>query len=79
MAGKTATSVQPDRRNRRRGPHQMDLFGANASEGMAGAPSWRDLPREVQDSLTGLMTQLILEHARTQTPSPAAMEACHDQ
>lgn len=79
MAGKTAPSMQPDRRNRRLDPYQMDLFGANASEGMVSAPVWRDLPREAQDALTGLITQLILEYARTQTSLPAAMEACHDQ
>jgi hypothetical protein len=79
MTGKRATSAQPDRSNRRLGPRQMDLFEANSSEGMAGAPAWWDLPRETQDALTALMMQLILEHARTQTLSPAAMEACHDQ
>ena len=59
MACKTATSVQQDQRNRRLGPHQMDLFGANASEGMAGIPSWRDLPREAQDALSAAASAAI--------------------
>jgi hypothetical protein len=78
MAGKTVRPALTLRRNRRLGPHQLDLFGSGATERRLGAPAWRELPREAQDALTGLMTQLILEHAKARGSSPAATEAGHD-
>jgi hypothetical protein len=78
MTGKTARPALTRRRNRRLGPHQMDLFGSGATERRLGAPAWRELPREAQDALTGLMTQLLLEHAKARASAPAAMEAGHD-
>lgn len=57
-----APSVERRRRARRKGsPRQIDLF-AEASP--AEAPAWRELPEETRNALTGLMTRLILEHAR---------------
>ncbi|MGY3622400.1 hypothetical protein [Bradyrhizobium sp. USDA 10063] len=42
----------------------MDLF---ASGRAAGAPAWPDLPRDTREALVGLMTRLILDHARATT------------
>ena len=48
---------------------QMDMF---ASRVVPGAPDWPDLPRDAQEALLGLMTRLILEHARaTAAPTMA--------
>jgi len=40
---------------------QMDLF---ASQSGSAAPAWVDLPKEARQTLVGLMTQLLLSHAR---------------
>jgi DNA invertase Pin-like site-specific DNA recombinase len=45
----------------------MDLF---ASPRTTGAPDWVDLPKDAQGTLLGLMTRLILDHARA-TGRPA--------
>ena len=40
---------------------QIDLFdGLTPMQ----TPAWQDLPEETRDTLTGLMVQLILEHAQ---------------
>jgi hypothetical protein len=62
MARKTTASAIENRRKRRLPPQQMDLF---ASGFAAGAPNWPDLPKDAREALVGLMTRLILEHART--------------
>ena len=76
MARKRGASADADQRNRRLGPHQMDLFGS-ASANVTGAPAWRELPREAQATLVSLMMQLILEHAHRRLAS-AITEASHD-
>ena len=40
---------------------------------------WLDLPKDAQDALVGLMTQLILEHARTSAMPSEAVEAGDDR
>ena len=40
----------------------MDLFAARIA---GGVPDWPDLPKDAREALVGLMTRLILEHART--------------
>jgi hypothetical protein len=70
MAQKTTASAIRVQRNRRRGSEQTDLF---ASPLAAGAPDWVDLPKDAQGALLGLMTRLILDHAR------ATGEAGHDR
>jgi hypothetical protein len=45
---------------------------------MIGAPAWRELPREAQDTLVSLMTQLMLEHAQRQPSTQVSVEASHD-
>ena len=42
---------------------QMDLFKTDQPDGVIGAPAWPELPVEARAALTGLMTQLILQHA----------------
>ena len=71
MARKMGASADADQRNRRLGPHQMDLFGSSASANVSGAPAWRELPREAQATLVSLMMQLILEHAHRRVVTPA--------
>ena len=46
---------------RRRVPHQIDLF-AEGPQTIAQMPTWSALPMETQAVLTGLVTQLILDH-----------------
>ncbi len=76
MARKMAASADADQRNRRLGPHQMDLFGS-ASANITGAPAWCELPREAQATLVSLMMQLILQHAHRRL-TPVTVEAGHD-
>jgi hypothetical protein len=76
MARKMRASADADQRDRRLGPHQMDLFGS-ASANVTGAPAWRELPREAQATLVSLMMQLILEHAHKRL-TPVTVEASHD-
>ncbi|MGQ3107414.1 MAG: hypothetical protein ACT6Q8_25155 [Niveispirillum sp.] len=42
--------------------HQPDLFGDRPGQLPTGTPTWSDLPRETQGTLTRLMVRLILEH-----------------
>jgi hypothetical protein len=63
------------RQVRRSGVRQMDLFRAGVAD---GTPAWTDLPEDARDALVGLMTQLILKHARTRPASFEAAEAVHD-
>jgi len=77
MVRQTARPASTDRSNRRLGPQQMDLFRGGLTNASAGAPAWPDLPKDAQDALVGLMTRLILEHARIGTPA-VRTEAGHD-
>ena len=53
---------------------QIDLFdGVMPTQ----TPAWQDLPEETRDTLTGLMVQLILEHAQISSPA-LQTEAGHD-
>jgi hypothetical protein len=45
---------------------QIDLFDGVTP---AQTPVWQDLPEETQDTLTGLMARLILEHAQISSPA----------
>ena len=78
MAWKMRASAEADQRNKRLGPHQIDLFGSSAADNASGAPAWRELPREAQATLVRLMMQLILEHAQSRAAAPVTMEASHD-
>ena len=65
MARKMGASADADQRNRRLGPHQMDLFGS-ASANVTGAPAWREpqgvLPVDPgPDSVSGLSIAEVLE------------------
>jgi hypothetical protein len=74
MAGKTESAIGI-RRKRRLVSQQMDMF---ASRVVPGAPDWPDLPRDAQEALLGLMTRLILEHARA-TAAPTMAGGGHDR
>jgi hypothetical protein len=63
------------RRKRRLVSQQMDMF---ASWVVPGVPCWPDLPRDAQEALLGLMTRLILEHARA-TAAPTMAGGGHDR
>jgi hypothetical protein len=82
MSGKTMACRLPARRSRsiqdrRRLAPQMDLFANGQSSGAIGATAWPELPAEVQGTLTGLMAQLILEHA-DKSKTAAMTEVDHD-
>jgi hypothetical protein len=55
----------------------MDLFKTGLA-GSPGAPLWPELPEDARLVLTGLMTQLILNHA-AEAATPPSKEDCHDQ
>jgi hypothetical protein len=57
----------------------MDLFRGGLTDASAGAPAWLDLPKDAQDALVDLMTQLILEHARTSAVPSETVEAGDDR
>ncbi|MCP3374941.1 hypothetical protein [Bradyrhizobium cajani] len=56
----------------------MDLFTGGIAHGVVGVPEWRDLPKEAQDALVNLMTQLVLDHAQV-SATLAKREDGHDQ
>ena len=64
MARKMASSATRDQRKRRRAPRQMDLFKGMGVETNGGGPVWPDLPEDARNALVGLMTRLMLSHAR---------------
>lgn len=64
MVRKTTAAVTGKRLKRRLPPQQMDLFSQGVA---AGAPNFLDLPKDAREALIGLMTRLILAHARTTT------------
>jgi hypothetical protein len=77
MSRKTATSASRCRHYLRSRRQQMDLFKTDLA-GAPGAPLWPDLPEEARSVLTGLMTQLILNHA-AEAATPPSKEDGHDQ
>ena len=76
MLRKTTAAATGDRRKRRPAPQQMDLFAKGVT---AGAPNWPDLPKDAREALVGLMTRLILEHARTTATPIMTVGAGHDR
>ena len=56
---------------------QRDLFGANLLHGVVSVPAWPELPVEARAALTGLMVQLMLQHA-AKSPTPTEREAGRD-
>ena len=75
MAGKTTASAIGVRSKSCPGSQQMDLF---ASSGAVVAPDWSDLPEGARETLLGLMTRLILDHAQAAATLTRA-EAGHDR
>ena len=56
---------------------QQDLSGANLPGSVVSVPAWPELPVEARAALTGLMVQLMLQHA-AKSPRPAEREAGRD-
>jgi hypothetical protein len=77
MSRETAMPGSGYRHNRQPRQQQMDLFGSGLSNGAIDAPAWPELPAEARAALTGLMTQLMLDHAATTATRPAK-EVGHD-
>ena len=77
MIGKPVISAKVDQHRKLLGLHQMDVFGNEAVGNLIDVPEWRELPRDVQEALISLMTQLMLEHVRA-SAAPAKTEAGHD-
>jgi hypothetical protein len=75
MSHKTAMSGGGGRHSRQL--PQMDLFENDLPGSFAGAPRWPELPAEARATLTSLMTQLILDHAK-KTTTPPTRETGHD-
>ena len=75
MARKTTASAIGVRSKSCPGSQQMDLF---ASSGAVVAPNWSDLPEDAPQTLLGLMTRLILDHAQAAATLIKA-EAGHDR
>lgn len=63
------------RHNHRTRTTQFDLFAAPGGEAML-TPAWGARPEETRSAVTGLMVQLILDHADARGPQPE--EAGHD-
>ena len=76
MSRKRATPGIGYRRDRR-GQQQTDLFTGGQWSGAIDVPAWTELPAEARSVPTGLMTQLILDHA-ARTATPPAKEVGHD-
>jgi hypothetical protein len=75
MARKTTASAVGVRSKSCPGSQQMDLF---ASSRVVVAPDWSDLPEGARETLLGLMTRLILDHAQAAATLTRA-EAGHDR
>ncbi len=75
MARKTAASAIGKRRKLNPESRQMDLF---AGPRAAVAPDWPDLPENARETLIGLMTRLMLDHAQAAT-MPKTPGAGHDR
>jgi hypothetical protein len=75
MERKTTASAIGVQSNPCPGSQQMDLF---VSPRAVVAPDWSALPEDARETLVGLMTRLILDHARAAAALTAA-EASHDR
>ena len=57
---------------------QLDLFGLPASTGFEQpVPSWRVLPEETRQAVTGMLVRLFLDHCRVDR-RPIQTEAVDD-
>ena len=75
MARNSTTKAIGNRREQRLAPQQMELFAARIA---GDAPDWPDLPKDAREALVGLMTRLILEHARTTAMPTMRLGAGHE-
>ena len=77
MPQKTATRRSVCRQGSQPTHRQRDLFGANLPDSVVSAPAWPELPVEARAALTGLMVQLMLQHA-AKSPTPTERKAGRD-
>ena len=77
MPQRTATRRSEGRQGSHPTHRQWDLFGANLPDSVVSAPAWPELPMEARAALTGLMVQLMLQHATT-SPPPTERETGRD-
>jgi len=75
MARKTTASAIGVRSKSCPGSQQMDLF---ASPRAVVAPDWSDLPEGARETVLGLITRLLLNHAQA-TATLIRAEAGHDR
>jgi hypothetical protein len=77
MPRKTVTRRSVRRQGLQPTHRQRDLFGANPPDSVVSAPAWPELPVAARTALTGLMVQLMLQHA-AKNPTPTEREAGRD-
>ena len=77
MPQKTATRRSVCRQGSQPTHRQRDLFEANPPDSVVSAPASPELPVEARAALTGLMVQLMLQHA-AKSPTPTEREAGRD-
>ncbi len=75
MARRTTASAIGERRKPCPEWRQMDLF---AGPRATVAPDWPDLPEDARETLIGLMTRLMLDHAQA-AATPTTAEGGHDR
>ena len=61
-------------RPQRRSPLQLELFEKDTRPLPPGTPTWTALPDQTQHALTGLVTRMLIAHARV----PAIVSEDHD-
>ena len=74
MARRTTASAIGERRKPCPESRQMDLFAGPQAK---VAPDWPDLPEDARETLIGLMTRLMLDHAQA-AAMPTTAGAGHD-
>lgn len=58
------------RLSRRPSSPQLELFPDRTPRSMPGAPTWTTLPEPTRQTLTALVTCMLIAHARTEHLAP---------
>jgi delta 1-pyrroline-5-carboxylate dehydrogenase len=77
MPQRTATRRSEGWRGSHPTHRQWDLFEVNLPDSVVSAPAWPELPVEARAALTGLMVELMLQHA-AKSLTPTEREAGRD-